>query len=768
MSLRTRILLFLFVFALLPLLGAVAINLPLVLDRVELFYRQAFLQNLRADFQDLDTHLASRDEMLRLLAKLPEPGVVLGQDPRVGQAQIARARLKYTEWINRILQDQLDIVEILFLGRDGTPKFWLSRDPENHRWRPTTTPPHLPPEELIQQVLAAKAPVVLLAPVSIDEKATDLSRAVTLQLMAPLGPSEGKETYGAVAMTLDIGGLVRRDERTLWVHDDGRYLNVPGIVQRSGSAFEDFPGLKEKFAARKIVLWEGKDGRTVIWVPLLRTEGDKPLWVGRPVREEPLMALRDALIFRVSAIILALVVVIFLVSTWVAGRMERLGKRVFEGVRKVVEEGEPVKFRWKGSAELRQLGENLSRLSETHARNLAELQDHARALEESNRYKSEFLANVSHELRTPLNSILLLSKLLLKESDGLSREQQEQLRVIHEASADLRMLIDNVLDLSRMEAGRLEPLIEEVELLPLLEEIHDQLAPQFREKGLAFRVRIDEKAPVRIRTDPHKLAQILKNFLSNALKFTDEGEVVVELAPAAEPHAVALSVQDTGIGIPPEKQQAIFEAFQQADGSTRRRFGGTGLGLSISRELAQILCGEIRVRSRPGEGSRFTLLLPANCGEMPAEGAMEEPGAEKATATPPQPVLEAAAPRADLAGAHVLLVESDIGRLLELSRWLEGWHLQVTAAEDEEEVREVLEEDGIQLLLLAEGVVDWCTISVMVKKQGEARPRLIGLGEAGEPAAPCVDAVLPREPEPRQLLSVLQANLRPLEEEKTR
>jgi signal transduction histidine kinase/CheY-like chemotaxis protein len=482
--------------------------------------------------------------------------------------------------------------------------------------------------------------------------------------------------------------------------------------------------------------------------------------VGRAVREEPLKALRDALIIRVSAIVLLLVVIIALVSTWVASRMERLGKRVFEGVRKVVEEGEPVKFQWKGSAELRQLGENLSKLSETHARNLAELQDHARALEESNRYKSEFLANVSHELRTPLNSILLLSKLLLKESDGLSREQQEQLRVIHEASTDLRMLIDNVLDLSRMEAGRLEPVIEEVELLPLLEEIHDQLAPQFRDKGLKFRVRIAEEAPHRIRTDAHKLAQILKNFLSNSLKFTDRGEVVVALEAAASPYAVSLSVQDTGIGIPKEKQQAIFEAFQQADGSTRRRFGGTGLGLSISRELAEMLCGEIRVESSPGEGARFSLLLPANCGEPPTETTEESgralPAAavESSSAHPAQPD-----PSADLGGAHVLLVESDIGRLLQLSRLLEEWHLQVTAAEDEAEVREVLEEDGVQLLLLAEGVVDWCAVSAIVEKGEGRRPPLLGLGEATPEAAACVDAVLARLPDAQSLLTALRAHL---------
>ncbi len=750
MSLRTRILLFLFVFALLPLLGAVAINLPLVLDRVELFYRQAFLQNLRADFQDLDTHLASRDEMLRLLAKLPEPGVVLGQDERVSEAQIARARLKYTEWINRILRDQLDIVDILFLDRNGILRFWLSRDPEDHRWQPTATPPHLPPAEVVKQALSAKTPLVVLAPVAIDEQAQDLSRAITLQILSPLGPSEGKPTYGVVAMTLDIGGLVRRDERTLWVHDDGRYLNVPGIVQREGSAFTDFPGLKERFASRKIVLWEGGDGRTVIWVPLLRTEGDRPLWVGRAVHEEPLEALRNALIVRVLAIIALLVLVIALVSTWVASRMERLGNRLLEGVRRVVEKGEPVKFEWRGSPELRQLGESLSRLSETHAHNLAELRDHARALEESNRYKSEFLANVSHELRTPLNSILLLSKLLLKESQGLSREQQEQLRVIHEASADLRTLIDDVLDLSRMEAGRLEPVIEEVALAPLLEEIHAQLAPQFHEKGLEFRVRTAADAPAQVQTDAHKLKQILKNFLSNALKFTERGGVVVELEAAQAPYAVALSVEDTGIGIPPEKQQAVFEAFQQADGSTRRRFGGTGLGLSISRELARVLCGEIRLRSRPGEGSRFTLLLPARCGEA-APGGTTEPREPPPTAPEPRPEP---APGADFNGVGVVLVETDIDRLLELSRLLESWNLEVTAAADEEELREAMEEGEVRWVLAAAGVVDWCVISAIVKG-GAHGPFLLGLGEATPAEAACVDRILPLRPGSAELLKAL-------------
>ncbi len=763
MSLRTRILLFLFVFALLPLLGAVAINLPLVLDRVELFYRQAILQNLRADFQDLDTHLASRDEMLRLLAKLPEPGVVLGQAPRVSEAQITRARIKYTEWINRILHDQLDILDILFLDREGHLKFWLSRNPETQLWEPTTKPPHQPPEALVSRALQSKVPVVMLAPVVIDEQATDLARAVTLQMLTPLGPSEGRSPYGAVALTLDIGGLVRRDEHTLWVHDDGRYLNVPGMVRRPGNAFRDFPGLEKKFAQRKIVLWEGDDGRSVIWVPLLRTEGDHPLWVGRPVRNAPLEALRDALIFRVLAIILLLVVIIALVASWVAGRLERLGSRVFEGVRKVVEEGEPVRFHWKGSSELVQLGENLSRLSETHARNLAELQAHARALEESNRFKSEFLANVSHELRTPLNSILLLSKLLLKESDELGPEPREQLRVIHEAAADLRMLIDNVLDLSRMEAGRMEPVIETVDLPRLLDEIHDQLAPQFKERGLAFQIDIEQDVPHRIDTDPYKLKQILKNFLSNALKFTDQGEVRVRLAPAPPPHAVALEVRDTGIGIPRAKQQAIFEAFRQADGSTRRRYGGTGLGLTISRELAQLLCGEIRLQSAPGEGSTFTLLLPKRCGEA-GEPETEPPPARALPA--PAEKAPPEVPPADFEGRRVLVLEPDIDRLLHLSQLLEGWHLEVTAASDLDELEEVLEEEAVSLLLFDRGVADACAIAAAVENKHKKVP-LLGLGEATGEGDACATAWVPSEASPEVLLSALKRAMRPEEERKS-
>lgn len=751
MSLRTRILLFLFGFALLPLLVAVAINLPLVLDRVELFYRQAFLQNLRADFSDLDTHLASRDGMIRLLAKLPEPGAVLGEGQSVDDTRIDLARLKYTEWINRIFSDQLDIVDIAFLGRQGVARFWLSRHAETRLWEPTTVPPRMPSADSIDLIVQATTPAVLLSPVVVNEYADDLSRAMTMQLISPLGPAEGKPAYGAVVMTVDIGGLVRRNPGTLWVHDDGRFLAAPGIPTHANTAFVEYPGLREEFARRKLFMWEGDDGTTIIWVPLLRTENDLPLWVGRHVQDQPLRELRDALILRVLAIIFVLVIAIGVIARLVAARLERYGAELFKGIQRVVGKSEAVQFRWRGSPELRQLGENLSVLSQTHAQNLQELQGHTKALEESNRYKSEFLSNVSHELRTPLNSILLLSKLLVKEDQELNDEQRQQLRVIHEASVDLRGLIDNILDLSRIEAGRLLPNMEDVNVPVLLQELVDLMCPQFEEKDLRLELETSDFGVGSIYTDPDKLKQILKNFLSNALKFTREGKVVLGIDAAAEPYAIRLWVRDAGIGIHADKQRLIFDAFKQADGSTRRRYGGTGLGLSISRELAVILCGKIVVESSLGQGAEFSLLLPVECGEEPQPKAILYDDAE-------QDVTEAAILEdavADFSGRKALLVEQDIDLLLKFSKMLESWNVQVFAAGDAEEVRETLEDESdIDIVLAGENIMDWRKLAALVG--GSIGNSVLVVGLSDNPQAAGADVVLSPEMNAHTLKAILQ------------
>jgi CheY-like chemotaxis protein/signal transduction histidine kinase/HAMP domain-containing protein len=253
------------------------------------------------------------------------------------------------------------------------------------------------------------------------------------------------------------------------------------------------------------------------------------------------------------------------------------------------------------------------------------IEEKAEQLALTSKYKSEFLANMSHELRTPLNSLLMLSKMLSENPDrNLSAKQVEFSTAIHSSGSDLLRLIDEILDLAKIESGTMHATIHP---LPVTD-LRDQLERTFREvataKGLDFQIGIAADVPPTIETDALWLQRILKNLLSNAFKFTEAGSVRLEISLArgwtprdvsfeVVPQVVAFSVIDTGIGIPPEKHQLVFEAFQQADGTTSRKYGGTGLGLSISRELAGLLGGEVRLTSGVGQGSTFVLYLPQEC-----------------------------------------------------------------------------------------------------------------------------------------------------------
>ena len=295
------------------------------------------------------------------------------------------------------------------------------------------------------------------------------------------------------------------------------------------------------------------------------------------------------------------------------------------------------------------------------------LLERAADLERTNQYKSEFLANMSHELRTPLNSSLILAKLLADNKDGnLTAEQVKFAQTIESAGNDLLALINDILDLSRIEAGKIELQIETLPLLPAVDDVLKTLRPVAVEKGLNLGLEVADSAPAQISTDPQRLGQILKNLLSNAIKFTERGSVT--LTVSSNEGFLDLAVHDTGIGIATHHQQAIFEAFRQADGSTHRKYGGTGLGLSISRDLAHRLGGEIRVQSAPGEGSTFTLRLPIEFSgpraeTPPAPAPAAPPGREP---TPPRPPSRPA-PKSDIeddrdalkTDARVILVIED-------------------------------------------------------------------------------------------------------------
>ncbi|MHB9858655.1 HAMP domain-containing protein [Streptomyces sp. YIM S03343] len=269
------------------------------------------------------------------------------------------------------------------------------------------------------------------------------------------------------------------------------------------------------------------------------------------------------------------------------------------------------------------------------------LEERAEQLAVSMRYKSEFLANMSHELRTPLNSLLILAKLLADNAEGnLSPKQVEFSETIHGAGSDLLQLINDILDLSKVEAGKMDVSPTRIALVQLVDYVEATFRPLTAEKGLDLSVRVSPELPATLHTDEQRLLQVLRNLLSNAVKFTDSGSVELVIRPAgpdvprgireqlleagslSDPEAalIAFSVTDTGIGIAASKMRVIFEAFKQADGTTSRKYGGTGLGLSISREIAQLLGGEIYAQSEPGRGSTFTLYLPLHPSELPPQG----------------------------------------------------------------------------------------------------------------------------------------------------
>ncbi len=264
-----------------------------------------------------------------------------------------------------------------------------------------------------------------------------------------------------------------------------------------------------------------------------------------------------------------------------------------------------------------------------NARN--DLERKAKELAIASKYKSEFLANMSHELRTPLNSLLILSDNLAENKDNnLTPDQVESAQIIYKSGSDLLHMINDILDLSKIESGKMTLNIEPVNINEISNTIFHYFKHVTQQKGLEFKIEIDENLPPKIDTDQQKVEQILKNFMSNAIKFTAKGAVELRFAlpdkdtklrteGLTPKNTMAISVSDSGIGIPEDKQMEIFEAFKQADGSISRKFGGTGLGLSISRELGKLLGGEIQLKSTHGVGSTFTFYLPFDAPEQSAE-----------------------------------------------------------------------------------------------------------------------------------------------------
>lgn len=379
------------------------------------------------------------------------------------------------------------------------------------------------------------------------------------------------------------------------------------------------------------------------------------------------------------------------------------------------------------SEELRMINEQLEQRSleaEGKSHELmqakSELEEKAKQLTLSSRYKSEFLANMSHELRTPLNSILILSEMLAENSsNGLSPEDEEFARVIHSSGQDLLNLINDILDLSKVEAGKLEMHFSEFNMSELPSQIERNFSHVADKKGLAFEVIKENDVPDIFYTDDKRFQQIIKNLLSNAFKFTEKGKVTLHIRKeeslvhlSGADHWLKISVADTGIGISKDKHDLIFEAFQQGDGATVRKYGGTGLGLSICLEFIKLLGGKLELDSEEGKGSTFTLYIPSLPNGLTETPPLNEVSNEVAASVSPEVLaenelavaistMELVEDKTSFQGKTVLIVDDDNRNIFALKTALENEKMKVITASNGMECLDLIQkEQGIDMILM--------------------------------------------------------------------
>ncbi|MCX4832642.1 HAMP domain-containing protein [Streptomyces sp. NBC_00006] len=443
-------------------------------------------------------------------------------------------------------------------------------------------------------------------------------------------------------------------------------------------------------------------------------------------------------------------------------------------------------------------------------RSNAQLEEKAALLATSSQYKSEFLANMSHELRTPLNSLLILARLLSDNPDGHLNDQEVQFATtIHRSGSDLLQLINDILDLSKIEAGRMDVRPKKLPLIKVLDYVHATFRPITLDRGLAFEVSVGEDVPREMFSDEQRLQQILRNLLSNAIKFTAQGRVELRVRLVKAPEGaqlvdsedlLAFAVTDTGIGIPRDKLAVVFEAFQQADGTTNRKYGGTGLGLSISREISALLGGHIVAESEPGEGSTFTLYVPVRCpGHEPPDGyepstlpqsaLVPEQGVSMDTYASLQPPEQednwpaptklerwkTGRPGLVLPGRRVLIVDDDIRNVFALTHVLGRVGMPVLYAENGREGIETLEShpdvelvlmdimmpemDGYETISVIRGTPRWAGLPI-VALTAKAMP-----GDREKSIAKGANDYVPKPVDVDQLLNVVCELLAPEEAE---
>jgi len=693
MNLRTQIFLFLFVFGLVPMVAVVALNLPLVQSKLEGAVRDFQIQKLSSEFIDLGQHIATRQEMVQFLAKVPDPERLL--DGRYDSPEHASDLAWFLNWVNRMLRRGQDVIEVLFLDDKGNVKLSLVRKNVGFPLTRVKHSPTLLNPIYFKTAMALPLDLSYVGPIRVQESRSGFGTLLTMNMASAITGADDSQV-GVVIIKINVAGMPQRFQNTLWVYNDGRYLQTPHMPLKKRSAFIDFPGLQAVFQTVDKGIWHGQNNEQIIWLPLFPTERKGPIWVGRWVDPSEIETFRQELQKRVLVIIALLIFTLILVARWLAYRIESISDDLTNGIARVVS-NERVVFNWRGSDEIKQLGTDLTQLAEIHAESQENLAKRARELEQSNRYKSQFLANMSHELRTPLNSIILLSKILgQNDPKNLTPEQMKHAGVIHKAGNDLLILINDILDIAKVEANKTTLVVSRVHPQHFTQALIDLFEPLCAEKGVHISLTLAPDLPA-IETDVDKLQQVLRNFLSNAVKFTRQGKIqlTVESVMQNTAQGLCFRVQDTGIGIPKEKHRVIFEAFKQADGSTSRKFGGTGLGLTISQKIAHLLGGHIALESEPGQGAIFSVCLPIDFDPTDVdEGLVTYQDDDTLEEEEDSAPVEQEISMDVFSNQCVLLIDEDVRNLLTLTPLLEKWGFNVLGAGCQQEAQETLESDA--------------------------------------------------------------------------
>lgn len=697
MKLRTQIQLFLFVFALVPMLALTALNLPIVLSKLESFLHRTHIQSMRADFAPLKQYIASRQELVRILAKLVLPKE-MGKTGNSAKSALG-VKVHFSQWVDQLLRGNLDIFQIIYLDAHGKSTLHLLRKSSGAPLQVVTDDADYVNNFYFKIGISIPFEDVFIGPIVFNANPDLGKRFMNMHMVSPIFSYAG-DIDGMVLINIDVSTLPNAHPNTIWVHNDGRYFQMPGRANDTKDAFADYPGLREQFTSKNAVLWKGELGRQVIWVPLFYTEKNGPLWVGRVVDPSDIDLFRQQLQARLFVVSLVLIISALFIARKLALKIERFGKELINGIGQMLE-NKSVVFSWRGPIEIRTLALELTRLADKHAKTSQALYARAKELEETNRYKSQFLANMSHELRTPLNAIISLSKILMANDSGrLDSEQIKQASTIHRGGTNLLLMINDILDIAKIEAQKMNLQLSSIQLQSIWQPMLDLFFPLANEKGLTIKVFFDANSPKSIVSDRDKIEQILKNFIGNAIKFTHKGGITLIVDYSADVLAlrrVRLCVRDTGIGIEKNEHNQIFMAFHQADGSTSRRFGGTGLGLTISQELAELIGAKIELKSEVGHGTEFSLLLPIEFDAAHIDKSLVEFLPQEEVIKPTFAVLPQYGDNAqqvlDFSGCRVLVVDKMLENLLALTPVLEGWGVAIIAAGSCQELQDVIQTD---------------------------------------------------------------------------